>query len=55
MGLQTDFFSSSSSFSPPTFGCKDNLCGQCGMVGRGGAGGYCTVDRGFCAEYVLLF
>ena len=59
IGLQMDFFFSSS-FKPPTFGCKDDLCGQCGMMGWGvgcmcGGGGYCTVDRGSCAEYALLF
>ena len=51
VGLQMDFFIlsfSSSSFTLPTFGCKDNLCGQCG---RGGV----TVDCGSCAEYTLLF
>ena len=47
MGLQTDFLFSSSFFSfstPPTFGYKDNLCGQCG-------GGYCTVLS--CRLWVL--
>ena len=35
MDLQMDFFFSSFS-TPPTFGCKDDLCGQCG--GWGGVG-----------------
>ena len=44
--------------TPPTFGCKDNICGQCGGWGGGegrGGGWYCTVDHGSCAEYVHFF
>ena len=60
MGLQMDFFIfSSSSFTPPTWGRGEwggGVVGR-GVVGRGGVvwGGYCTVNCGSCAEYVLLF
>ena len=54
LAVDAILFILSSSFStPPTFGCKDNICGQCGV--GGGSVGYCTVDSGSYAEYVLLF